>query len=90
MINGSGCGSGSPTLIFLSCASGLFIAVGLGLYYNWKLGLVCTALFPLLLLGTFFEMKITLGVDTVEKSAFEASAKLAIEVGWSRNYEITK
>jgi len=55
--------------------------VGLGLYYNWKLGLVCTALFPLLLLGTFFEMKITLGVDTVEKSAFEASAKLAIEAG---------
>ena len=58
---------------------GLVIAVGLGLYYNWKLGLVCTALFPLLLLGTFMEMKITLGVDTVEKSAFEASSKLAIE-----------
>jgi len=75
-----------PKLIFLDpqhwlnlCVPGLFIAVGLGLYFNVKLGLVCTALFPLLLLGTFFEMKITLGVDTVEKSAFEASAKLAIE-----------
>jgi ATP-binding cassette subfamily B (MDR/TAP) protein 1 len=60
-------------------SAGLLIAVGLGLYYNWKLGLVCTALFPLLLLGTFFELKISLGVDSLEKTAFEASSKLAIE-----------
>ena len=51
----------------------------MGLYFNWKLGLVCTALFPLLLLASFIDMKISLGMDNNEMEAFEASAKIAIE-----------
>jgi ATP-binding cassette subfamily B (MDR/TAP) protein 1 len=60
-------------------AKGLLIAVGLGLYFNWKLGLVCTALFPLLILSTYLEFKLSMGIDTMEATASEASSKLAIE-----------
>lgn len=57
----------------------MIIAVVLGLCYNWKLGLVCSVFFPLLLLAVLLEMKMTMAVDSVEKAAFENSAKLAIE-----------
>ena len=57
----------------------MIIAIFLGLFYSWKLGLVCTVFFPLLILAVLMEMRITMGVDTVEKKAFEDSAKLAIE-----------
>ena len=73
---------------------GIIIAIFLGLYYSWKLGLVCTVFFPLLIVAIMTEMKITMGVDSVEKKAFEDSAKLAIEAitnirtvaGQSRNF----
>ena len=55
------------------------IAIVLGLCYNWKLGLVCAVFFPLLIGAVMLEMRITMGVDSVEKKAFEDSAKLAIE-----------
>ena len=57
----------------------MIIAIFLGLFYSWKLGLVCTIFFPLLILAVLMEMRITMGVDTVEKKAFEDSSKLAIE-----------
>jgi len=59
--------------------AGMLIAIVLGLCYNWKLGLVCAVFFPLLIGAVMLEMRITMGVDSVEKKAFEDSAKLAIE-----------
>jgi len=59
--------------------AGVLIAVIMGLYFNWKLGLVCSLFFPLLIIAVVFEQRIIMGVDSVEKKAFEKSAKLAIE-----------
>ena len=57
----------------------MLIAIVLGLAYNWKLGLVCSAFFPLLIMAVMIEMRFTLGGANRDKSAFEKSAKLAVE-----------
>ena len=49
------------------------------LYYSWKLGLVGSLFMPPLLIGIYFQIRITMGHDSVEKVAFEKSAQLAIE-----------
>ena len=58
--------------------AGVLIAVLMGLYFNWKLGLVCSLFFPLLIITVIFEQRIIMGVDSVEKVAFEKSAKVNI------------
>ena len=58
--------------------AGVLIAVLMGLYFNWKLGLVCSLFFPLLIIAVIFEQRIIMGVDSVEKVAFEKSAKVNI------------
>jgi len=59
--------------------SGLIIATIMGLYYSWQLGLVCTIFFPVLIGAVFAQMKIIIGVDSIEGKAFETSSKLAVE-----------
>ena len=56
--------------------SGIVLAIALGLYFNWKLGLVCSVFFPLMIGATMAEMMIVQGVDTIETAAFEQSAKV--------------
>ena len=56
--------------------AGLSIALVLGIYYSLLLGLVTAAFFPLLIGAAFLHMKIIMGVDTVEKKAFERSSKV--------------
>jgi ABC-type multidrug transport system fused ATPase/permease subunit len=56
--------------------AGVFIAIIMGIYYNWKLGLVSSVFFPIMIVATMAEMRIIQGVDTVEKVAFEKSAKV--------------
>ena len=67
--------------------AGVIIAVLLGLYFNWKLGLVCSLFFPLLIIAVIFEQRIIMGVDSVEKVAFEKSAKVKFV---NTNYNILK
>ena len=43
------------------------------------LGLVCAVFFPALILALFAQMKIIIGVESLEIKAFERSSKLAIE-----------
>ena len=59
--------------------AGFVIAIALGIYYNWKLGLVAAAFLPLMIGAAFLHMKIIMGVDAVEKKALERSSKLAVE-----------
>jgi hypothetical protein len=47
--------------------AGVLIAVIMGLYFNWKLGLVCSLFFPLLIIAVVCEQRIIQGVDSVEK-----------------------
>ena len=60
--------------------AGIVLAIILGIYYNWKLGLVCSIFFPLMIGATMAEMMIIQGVDTVEVAAFEKSAKVTLNV----------
>jgi len=57
----------------------IIIAMIIGIYYQWKLGLVASLFFPIMVAAVVMQQKIINGVDTVEKEAFETSAKLAIE-----------
>merc|ERR1719323_2569501 len=59
--------------------AGIVIAVVIGLVYSWQLGLVCSIFLPLTILAVILEQRIIIGADSIEKVAFEKSAKLAIE-----------
>lgn len=57
----------------------LVIALCVSLYYSWKLALVCSLFVPLLLVGIYFQMKVIMGHESIEKTAFEKSAHLAVQ-----------
>ena len=57
---------------------GLIICIIVALIHSWRLGLVTSLLFPALIGVVFIEMKIIMGQDTVEKKAFEKSAKVGM------------
>ena len=59
--------------------AGIVIAVVLGLVYNWQLGLVCSLFLPVTILAVILEQRMILGADSIERVAFEKSAKLAVE-----------
>ena len=62
-----------------SLAQGLFtllIAVVMGIYYSWKMGLVASLFIPVLLVGIILQQKIITGEDSIEKAAFEKSAQV--------------
>ena len=54
----------------------VIIAIFIGVYYQWKLGLVATLFFPIMVYAVYVNQQIINGVDTVEAAAFEASAKV--------------
>ena len=58
--------------------AGLSVALALGIYYNLFLGMVTAAFFPFLIGAAFLYMKIIMGVDAVEKKAFEKSSKVSL------------
>ena len=59
--------------------AGILIAIIIGLVYNWQLGLVCSVFLPLTIVAVILEQRIIVGADSIEKVAFEESAKLAVE-----------
>lgn len=54
----------------------LIIALTIALVISWKMGLVTALFVPLLVLGIYLQTKIIMGHDSVEKTAFEKSAKV--------------
>ena len=57
----------------------LFCSLGLGLYYNWKVGLVSFAFIPLLIVGMVLQMMLILKQGAVQVAALEKSSKFAVE-----------
>ena len=51
----------------------------MSIYYSWKLGLVGSLFIPIILVGVYLEQRLVAGEDSIEKSAFERSAQVAIE-----------
>ena len=71
--------TGARVGTIMNGVAGIVIAVVLGLVYSWQLGLVCSIFLPLTIFAVILEQRIIIGADSIEKVAFEKSAKLAIE-----------
>ena len=80
------CHSRSPLYLFaffissntkvLHAASAMTIGISVGVYYQWRLGLVGVVMFPIMVASTVINQKIVNGVSSVEREAFEKSAKV--------------
>ena len=57
----------------------LIFATGLGLYYNWKLGLVASAFLPPLMFGIMMQLRFMMSESADIKKALESSSKTAVE-----------
>ena len=57
----------------------LVFATGLGLYYNWKLGLVASAFLPPLMFGIMMQLRFMMSESADIKKALESSSKTAVE-----------
>ena len=80
--------SGSRIGTVLHAASAMTIGIAVGIYYQWRLGLVGVVMFPIMVASTVINQKIVNGVSSVEREAFEKSAKvkvLQVFVNSSRN-----
>ncbi len=54
----------------------IIFALGIAMYYEWKLGLVTACFMPLVLVGIYFQMKVVMGQDSLETTALADSAKV--------------
>lgn len=52
------------------------LAMGLSMYYEWKLGLVCLAFTPFILLAVFTQQRLMRGENENYHSALEKSTKV--------------
>ena len=68
--------TGSRLGSVLHATFAMLIGIGVGVYYDWRLGLLGAALFPLMVASTVINQKIVNGVDAKERNAFEKSAKV--------------
>uniref|UniRef100_A0A1B0D290 Uncharacterized protein n=1 Tax=Phlebotomus papatasi TaxID=29031 RepID=A0A1B0D290_PHLPP len=64
----------------LSSVSTLLIAIGIAMFYEWRLGLVALAFAPLLVVGSYLEMKFMEQQNMGNSKALQKSTKLAVEV----------
>ena len=68
--------TGSRLGSVLHATFAMLIGVAVGVYYEWRLGLLGAALFPIMVTSTVINQKIVNGVDAKERNAFEKSAKV--------------
>ncbi|CAG9855746.1 unnamed protein product [Phyllotreta striolata] len=57
----------------------LGLAIGLSIYYQWKLGLVTAAFVPLIIFAIFVERRNTSGQNDIRDKSLQNSTKLAVE-----------
>ncbi|XP_055937185.1 ATP-dependent translocase ABCB1-like isoform X1 [Argiope bruennichi] len=71
--------TGSRISTALQALSTLVAAIVIGLWYNYKIGIVVLCFIPLVLLATYFESRVISGHMLNEKSGTETASKIAIE-----------
>lgn len=64
----------------LSSISTMALGIGIGMYYEWRLGLVALAFTPFLLVSQYLEIKYTDQQNMGNSKALERSTKVAVEV----------
>nr|CAD1918045.1 ABCB transporter [Chrysochus auratus] len=57
----------------------LFLALGLSLYYEWKLGLLTAAFAPLMIVVLYMEIRNTEGLNDKRDKTLQAATKIAVE-----------
>ena len=77
-------GTGAKIGSVLRGVFSLIVAIFIGLYYQWKLGLVASIFLPILVAASYLMQQIVNGKDTVEAAAFEASAKVSPNNIWPK------
>ena len=70
--------SGSRIGTVLHAGAAMLIGIAVGVYYEWRLGLVGVVMFPIMVASTVINQKIVNGVSSVEREAFEKSAKVKV------------
>nr|CAG4640700.1 EOG090X02PU [Eulimnadia texana] len=71
--------TGSRIGLVFQAVTTMCVSIGLSLYFQWKLGLVTMVFIPLVLISTFFQAKIIMGQNAMERKSLEKSAKIAME-----------
>ncbi|GIY55270.1 ATP-dependent translocase ABCB1 [Caerostris extrusa] len=71
--------TGSRISTALQALSTLIAAIVIGLWFNYKIGIVVLCFIPLVLLATYFESRVISGHMLNEKSGTEFASKVAIE-----------
>lgn len=64
----------------VSSLSTAVLSIGIGVYYNWRLGLVSLAFTPLIILAHYYEIRLTNETNLGNFKALEKSTKIAVEV----------
>ena len=77
-------GTGAKIGSVLRGVFSLIVAIFIGLYYQWKLGLVASIFLPILVAASYLMQQIVNGKDTVEAAAFEASSKVSPNNIWPK------
>ena len=77
-------GTGAKIGSVLRGVFSLVVAIFIGLYYQWKLGLVASIFLPILVAASYLMQQIVNGKDTVEAAAFEASSKVSPNNIWPK------
>ncbi|XP_054157883.1 ATP-dependent translocase ABCB1-like isoform X2 [Oppia nitens] len=71
--------AGSRLSTLCQAVSTLGAGVVIALYYSWKLGLVIICFIPLVIISTYFQMKIISGQVTKDKKTREEASRIAVE-----------
>ncbi|KAK7086307.1 tRNA N6-adenosine threonylcarbamoyltransferase [Halocaridina rubra] len=71
--------TGSRVGTIVQAIATLGLSIGLSLYYDWRLGLICTPFIPLTLVAVYLQSKILMGQSVTESKALEKAGKVAIE-----------
>ncbi|XP_076263944.1 multi drug resistance 50 [Rhynchophorus ferrugineus] len=63
----------------MNSAATLVFSISLSIYYQWKLGLVALAFFPLIVIATFLQRRQMAGENEAYRQSLEKSTKIAVE-----------
>ena len=69
-------GSRIGTVLHATCA--MVIGIGVGVFYEWRLGLAGTLLFPIMVASVVINQKTVNGANSKERKIFEKSAKVTL------------
>lgn len=71
--------TGQRVGVILQSIATFCLAIGLSMYYEWKLGLVTASFTPLILIAMFFERRNTSGKNDSRDKALQKSTRIAVE-----------